>query len=185
MLLLPEYSHIKSAILPAQTCNPKVLLTSLLIHLQLLSLTLSYPLIPIYLYTYPPSAADIAMPVKTFIIGVEEEMLCNSRAGSNLPNFPNNDAGHKSFTIAAVESYKEIRKDKMCTDFEKGSHPGHDVKPENMKKWIAALDPAIGHPNLDSNNSYEARTYISTLCGVTISIRLTTTQIPLKLSLRK
>ena len=178
MLLLPESSLIKSPILPAYTHNPKVLQISSSIHLQFFSPTLSFSPNPIQLYTYPPSASQIAMPVQEFVIGIETEGFWKGKTGSKLPG---DNVRKEDFAEALVLHYNKIRKGMLRTDFSHGSHPGHHEDPDNKERWIVALDDAIGFLDLE-NPMPEGCTYSTTLCGVTISTGLIIIQIPLKLS---
>lgn len=159
MLLLPELSLIKSAILPAHTHNRKTLPGSSSIRLQSLFPTLSFPSIPTHLYTYPPSASHIAMPVNEFVIGIETEGFWKGKAGSNLPN---SKVETKTFAEALVLCYNKIGKNMLRADFYHGSHPGHHEDPDNQKKWIVALDDAIGDLDLNIPGP-EGCTYSTTL----------------------
>lgn len=159
MLLLPESCLIKSSNLPVHTSNVKILQTFSSIRLQFPSPTLSYPLIPTLLYTYPSSASHNAMPVNEFVIGIETEGFWKGKAGSNLPS---NDVETKTFAEALVPCYNKIGKNMLRADFSHGSHPGHHEDPGNQEKWIVALDHAIG--DLDLNISMpEGRTYSTSL----------------------
>ena len=120
------------------------------------------------------------MSVNEFFIGIETEGFWKGKAGSNLPD---SNEPKKRFAEALVPHYNKIRKDMLREDFSHGSHPGHFEDPDNKEQWIVALDDAIGDFDLSSSPP-EGRTYLITLCGVTISTRLTTIQIPLNLSLQ-
>ena len=122
------------------------------------------------------------MSVNEFVIGIETEGFWKGKAGSDLPGL---NVETKRFAEALVPRYNQIRKDMLRADFSHDSHPGHYEDPDNKKRWIVALDDAIGDFELGSENSLpEGRTYSKNLCGVIISVRLTTIQMPLNLSLR-
>lgn len=158
MLLLPEFSLKKASNLPAHTHNEKFVQATSSIRLQFLSPTLSFPSIPTHLYTYPPSASHIAMPVE-FVIGIETEGFWKAKAGSNLPS---NDVEPKTFAEALVPCYNKIGKNMLRADFSHGSHPGHHESSDDQEKWIVALDPAIGDLDLNIPGP-EGRTYSTTL----------------------
>ena len=120
------------------------------------------------------------MSVNEFVIGIETEGFWKGKAGSNLPGL---NVEKKRFAEALVPRYNQIRKDMLRADFSHDSHPGHYEDPDNKKRWIVALDDAIGALDLDSDLP-EGRTYSTNLCGVIIAIRLTTIQMPLNLSLQ-
>ena len=120
------------------------------------------------------------MSVNEFVIGIETEGFWKGKPGSNLPG---NNADRKRFAEALVPRYNQIRKDMLRADFSHGSHPGHFEDPYNKNQWIVALDDAIGDFGLSSSFP-EGRMYLTTLCGVTISTRLTTIQIRLNSSLQ-
>lgn len=179
MHLLPESSLIKSSI-PSGSYLQSKRSSNLFIHSSSVSFSyaISFSPIPIHLYTYPPPVPPMAMPVNEFFIGIETEGFWKGKAESNLPGL---NVEKKHFAEALVLRYNHIRKDMLRADFSHGSHPGHYEDAGNKKQWIVALDDAIGDFDLSSSFP-EGRTYSTTLCGVTISIRLTTIQMPLNLS---
>ena len=185
MLLLPEYSLIGSSNLASHTCNFKALRVCATGCLRLLPLLLHFPRTSTHLYTCLAIASHIAMAVIEFNIGIETEGFWKGKAGFNLPG---NDVDPKIFAEALVLCYNKIRKDLLRADFSHGSHPGHpgdsdDERNDDERKWIVALDHAIGDLDLD-RPPLEGRTYSAILSGVTIFIILTTIQIPSNLSLR-
>ena len=122
------------------------------------------------------------MSVNEFVIGIETEGFWKGKPGSNLPV---DYVRPKRFAEALVPLYNKTRTDMLRADFSHGSHPGHYKDPENKKRWIIAIDDAIGDLDIDAEKSLpEGRTYSTNLCGVVISIRLTTVQMPLNLSLQ-
>lgn len=179
MYLLPESSLIKSSV-PSGSYLQSKRSSNLFIHLSSFSVSygISFSPIPIHFYTYPPPVPPMAMPINEFLIGIETEGFWKGKAGSNLPGL---NVEKKHFAQALVPRYNHIRKDMLRADFSHGSHPGHYEDPGNQKQWIVAIDDAIGDFGLSSSFP-EGRTYSTTLCGVTISIRLTTIQMRLNLS---